>query len=584
MSQINPNNSRLDKLKKLFHISNELIHEYGFSYFLRIAFEEFFKQKGKLFSPDTVSHEIENEFIVNYDDFLENLQLKKNQYQSKIQNFSNNPLFSLILFINEDDPSIKSLLKDQIYENFELILISSSQKFVDSYTSKNSISHFQKLILDEPKIDDILKISKGDYFVFIDNFSIFHSDYLFNIAYKINQNFLGDVYYFDEDFIDKNGKRVNPFFKPDYSPYLLRSFNYVGNSFALSKSFLNKLSSFVINTKNFHYDLLLHCAEISDKFIHIPIPSCSILKIQNTDQTKILLEHIHRLRLNAAIEHGSVTNTYRVHYSLQDEPKVSIIIPTKNNKSLLKRCVDSIENNTNYKNFEIIIIDNNTNDKETLEYYDSLDYKIISYKEPFNFSKMNNLGAKHTQSDYVLCLNDDTKAIDSDWLTEMISICQQDKVGIVGAKLLHSNGTIQHAGVVFLKSGSGFHIFENILENDVGFFNLHNVIRDFSSVTGACLLIKRSIFDKIDGYDDDFDLFYGDADLCLKTLNDGFHVVYSPYARLLHEGSTTIKKNSESFFAIENHLHFINKWSYLKQGDPFCNYNLGWNYTIAKSS
>ena len=113
---------------------------------------------------------------------------------------------------------------------------------------------------------------------------------------------------------------------------------------------------------------------------------------------------------------------------------------------------------------------------------------------------------------------------------------------------------------------------------------MHNVIRNYSAVTGACLLVKNSIFDQISGYDDDFDLFYGDADLCLKTLEAGFHVVYTPYAKLLHEGSTTIKKNTESFFAIENHLHFIKKWSYLKNGDPFYNVNLGWNYTIEKSS
>ena len=217
-----------------------------------------------------------------------------------------------------------------------------------------------------------------------------------------------------------------------------------------------------------------------------------------------------------------------------------------------------------------------------MEYYDSLDCKIISYAEPFNFSKMNNLGYTKSHGDYILCLNDDTKALDPDWLTEMVSICQQNDVGIVGAKLLHSNGTIQHAGAVFLKSGSGFHVFENILEKDTGFFNMHNMIRNFSAVTGACLLIKNTIFEKINGYDDDFDLFYGDADLCLKTLKAGFHVVYTPYARLLHEGSTTIKKNSESFFAIENHLHFIKKWSYLKHGDPFYNFNLGWNYTIEK--
>lgn len=578
MSQINPKNSRIDTFKKLFHISSNIIKEYGLVYFLRVSFQEIRKQKLKLFFPNSISTEMSNEFIVHYDDFLEN-----NLHPSEIQNYSIQPLFSLILFVDKNTPSIQKILKDQIYKNFELILISSENKNIDSFVSKNNISNFQRLVMNLPKINDILSISKAEYFIFLNNFSLLQSNFIFNVVEKIKQNHLGDVYYFDEDFINKNGKRVNPFFKPDWNPYLLRSFNYIGNSFVISKQLLNKLSDFVLNDENFHYDLILHCSELSDKFIHIPIPSCSVLEIQKIDQSKILFQHIQRLKLNAEIQSDDALKTYRVNYSLQNEPKVTIIIPTKNNKTILKRCIDSLENNTNYKNFEIIIIDNDSTDKKTLDYYASLDYNIISYKDNFNFSKMNNLGAKKAQGDYILCLNDDTKAIDPNWLTEMVSICQQNDVGIVGAKLLHSNGTIQHAGVVFLKSGSGFHTFENILENNMGFFNMHNVIRNFSAVTGACLLIKKSIFDKIGGYGDNFDLFYGDADLCLKTIKAGFHVVYTPFARLLHEGSTTIKKNSESFFAIENHYDFIKKWSYLKQGDPYYNYNLGWNYTIEKS-
>ena len=439
--------------------------------------------------------------------------------------------------------------------------------------------------MDNPKINDILSNSESDFFVFLNDDSKLQSDFIFNMVHHINQNNpVTDVYYFDEDFLDKHRKRFNPFFKPDWNPYLIRSFNYVGNSFVINKELLVKLNDFSLSEKNFYYDLILHCAEHSHKFTHIPIPSFSTSKTQKIDQSKILENHITRQGLNAKIKYNDDLNSYRVNYLLEHEPKVSILIPTKNNKSILNRCIDSLKTNTNYENFEIIIIDNNSDDKETLEYYGSLDCKIISYAEPFNFSKMNNLGYAKSHGDYILCLNDDTKALDPDWLTEMVSICQQNDVGIVGAKLLHSNGTIQHAGAVFLKSGSGFHVFENILEKDIGFFNMHNMIRNFSAVTGACLLIKKTIFEKIDGYDDNFDLFYGDADLCLKTLNAGFNVVYTPYARLLHEGSTTIKKNSESFFAIENHLHFIKKWPYLKNGDPFYNFNLGWNYTIEKFS
>ena len=581
MSQIGPDNSRAKKLKKLYQISCELIREFGYGYFLRVAFEELFTQKGKLFSPDTIPQDIEDEFILNYDDLLENYNLEKNISQSKIQDFSTVPLFSFVLFVDKNTPPIEKILETQAYNNFEFVLVSSSEKRIDSFVSQNNISNFQKLVVNSPKIHDIMSVSKADYFTFLNNFSVIRSDFLFNIVNKINQNFLGDVYYCDEDFMGKRGKRTNPFFKPDWSPYLLRSFNYIGNSFVIRKQLLDKLSNFVLD-KNFHYNLILHCTEISNKFVHVSIPCYSLLKTHTIDQTKVLSQHIERLGLNAKVGRGKAIGTLRVKYLLEDEPMVSIIIPTKNNKSILKRCIDSLENNTDYKNFEIIIVDNNTDDGETLEYYNSLGYQILPYKDAFNFSKMNNLGVTKAHGDYILCLNDDTKALEPNWLTEMVSICAQDDVGIVGAKLLHSNGTIQHAGAVFLKSGSGFHIFENIVENEKGFFNLHNVIRNFSAVTGACLLIKKSIFEKVGGYDDNFDLFYGDADLCLKTLDNNLHVIYTPFARLLHEGSATIKKTSETFFAIENHFLFIKKWSYLKQGDPFYNSNLGWNYSIAK--
>ena len=217
------------------------------------------------------------------------------------------------------------------YNNFEFILVSSSEKHIDSFVSQNNISNFQKLVVDSPKIHDIMSVSKADYFIFLSNFSILHCDFLFNIVSKINQNFLGDVYYCDEDFIAKDGKRINPFFKPDWSPYLLRSFNYIGNSFVIRKQLLDKLSNFVLD-KNFHYDLILHCAEISTKFVHVPIPCCSILKTGNIDQTEVLSQHIQRLGLNAEVERGKAVDTFRVHYLLENEPKVSIIIPTKNNK------------------------------------------------------------------------------------------------------------------------------------------------------------------------------------------------------------------------------------------------------------
>ena len=217
------------------------------------------------------------------------------------------------------------------------------------------------------------------------------------------------------------------------------------------------------------------------------------------------------------------------------------------------------------------------------KYYSSLSHKVISYSENFNFSKMNNLAVKSSSGELLLFLNDDTKVLDPFWLDELVSIVMQEDVGVVGPKLIFSDNTIQHAGVVFLKTGSGFHPLMKQLENSNGYHNILNSMRDYSAVTGACLMIKKEIFDKVGTFDNSFDVYYGDADLCLQVVNMGYRVIYTPFTKLLHEGSFTITKNNASHFDIENHLKFIKKWSYLNGGDPFYNSNLDWDYSISKT-
>ena len=193
---------------------------------------------------------------------------------------------------------------------------------------------------------------------------------------------------------------------------------------------------------------------------------------------------------------------------------------------------------------------------------------------------MNNLAVKSSSGELLLFLNDDTKVLDSFWLDELVSIAMQDDVGIVGPKLIFSDGTIQHAGVVFLKTGSGFHPLMKQLENSAGYHNTLNSMRDSSAVTGACLMIKKEIFEKIGNFDNSFDVYYGDADLCLQVINLGYRVIYTPFTKLLHEGSFTIRTENSSHFDIENHLRFIKKWPRLKDGDPYYNENLDWDYSL----
>ena len=587
MSQINSANTRIRKLKKLYSISSEIIRQFGLKYYIRTALEELTKQKGKLFAPDELSS-MQKEFSIDYETYLQRQNTHNAEsIQQNISKLHKKPKFSFLLIIDEHSTleNIKQSLdsiSNQFYENFNLYLINLSTKQISTKFSSIKINVIKKQ--NEHKINEIISQIDSDFIGILHSEIILQRDLLYQVVKEFNQDSGSDIFYFDEDYMDKTSERSNPFFKPDWSPYLLRSMNYLGEFFLVRNSIFQQINDVELKNINFFYDLILRCSEITQKFSHISKPLFSNKKNTQYHESHItaLSNHIKRIGLDATVENGISSNTFRVHYNLDSEPKISILIPTKDNDVLLKRCIDSIKNNTNYKNWEIIIIDNNSVTDKSIKYLKSLPYKIIRYEESFNYAKMNNLAAAKANGDYLLFLNDDTKALEPDWLAEMVSICKQDNVGAVGSKLIHNNGTIQSAGTAFLKTGAGFHVFENLPDSEFGYFNLHNVIRDVYTNTSACLLTKKVIFTEVGGFDTKFDLFYGDGDLCVKIRNLGYDIVYTPHAKLLHDGSFTIRKEADIFFSVENHQYFCRKWPHIKNGDPFYNNNLDWNYSIAK--
>ena len=587
MSQVNSANTRIRKIKKLYSISSDIIRQFGLKYYIRTALEELTKQKGKLFAPDELSS-MQKEFSIDYETYLQRQNTHNvESIQQNISKLHKKPKFSFLLIIDKHSTleNIKQSLdsiSDQFYENFNLYLINLSTKQISTKFSSIKINEIKKQ--NEHKINEIISQIDSDFIGILHSEIILQRDLLYQVVKEFNQDSGSDIFYFDEDYMDKTSERSNPFFKPDWSPYLLQSMNYLGEFFLVRNSILQQINDVELKNINFFYDLILRCSEITQKFSHISKPLFSNKKNAQYHESHItaLSNHIKRIGLDATVENGISFNTFRVHYNLDSEPKISILIPTKDNDVLLKRCIDSIKNNTNYKNWEIIIIDNNSVTDKSIKYLKSLPYKIVRYEEPFNYAKMNNLAAAKANGDYLLFLNDDTKALEPDWLTEMVSICKQDNVGAVGSKLIHNNGTIQSAGTAFLKTGAGFHVFENLPDSEFGYFNLHNVIRDVYTNTSACLLTKKVIFTEVGGFDTKFDLFYGDGDLCVKIRSLGYDIVYTPYAKLLHDGSFTIRKETDVFFSVENHQYFCRKWPHIKNGDPFYNNNLDWNYSIAK--
>ena len=292
---------------------------------------------------------------------------------------------------------------------------------------------------------------------------------------------------------------------------------------------------------------------------------------------KALQEALNRRGLKGEVLDG-FGDHYRVRYTIRGLPLVSIIIPTKDRVDLLKRCIESIESKTFYRNYEIIIVDNNSTDPSTLGYLESIPHRVMKFNGSFNFSKINNFAAKYTKGEHILFLNNDIEVVEEHWLEAMLEHSQRPEVGMVGARLLYprdsannGHGRIQHAGVIVGIFGTAGHAFRYLPSNSPNYFNLHRVIRNCSAVTAACAMVRRSVFDEVGGFDENLKVAFGDIDLCLRMREKGYLVVYTPYAMLYHHEYATRGKRHPP----EDEAYMMNRWrEFFIKGDPFYNPNL----------
>ena len=583
------------KLKKLFMLSRGLIRAYGTRYFIYVVKLEFGKHGLSIFSLDKKPLDAVSNPLFS-EKYLKLLEYFKEKFTNELlhqKEFSYLPTVRIIIIFNKNNidqlqHTINSL-QNQSYQNWNVLLFSTDSNNEISLPSQ--IKETSKINMSQSKGDtkkfyDEIMNSKYDLIGFLKPGNLLDSFTLSQFVLKLNKNREYDIFYSDNDTIE-GGIRKNPFFKPDWSPYLQKSMNYLSSLCLIKKELFEKISLESKFLGCIEYDVILKCVEKSDKIFHIPLPLCSVQGQDNSKdyshlQKLSLKHHLKRMNIFAKVEDGIIKNTFRIHYELEEKPKVSIIIPTKNNLGVIKRCIESIQKITKYPNIEIIIVDNASDKKEVTDYYKSLSVKILTYTENFNFSKINNFAVEHSTGDLLLFLNDDTKVLDPFWLDELVSICLQKDVGVVGAKLIFFDNTIQHAGMVFLKTGAGFHPAMRQNKNSDVYHNTVNVMKDCSAITGACLLTTKKIFKQVGGFDNQFDVYYGDSDLCLKIQDAGYRTVYTPFTELLHDGSTSISHwhAGASFFDVENHQAFIKKWPKLKNGDPYYNPNLDWDYTL----
>jgi glycosyltransferase involved in cell wall biosynthesis len=440
-----------------------------------------------------------------------NKQMRKKSLD-QISRFQYKPKISIILSIYDVDKkylknTINSIIQ-QVYRNWELFIVNDTSpkkniqkilhKYSQIYPNINTIS--QRGTPEQIMFDTVLSLIDGEFVGFLEKNDELTPDALCEIVKFLNIHPNTDYIYTDEDKKDSHDNRYDPFFKPDWSPYLFFSMNYLANFGIIRKSIMHQLTS-SYKFENQRYDSILRLTEITNKIGHVPKPLYTKSKLSQVTSLKdsksnlarnTLKDALSRRGINASVNDSGIEGVNRVSYKLENEPSISIIIPTRDNLDYLKKCIESIQKKTDYKNYEIIIIDNGCQDEKTLEYLKSLP-KVLRDVSEFNASRLHNLGASHASGKYLLLLNDDIEIIDRSWLTEMVSIAEQEDVGVVGAKLLFPDGTIQHGGVIIGLGGIAGHAFYRHNPNVPTYFNLLNIPRDCSAVTGACMLAKKSV-------------------------------------------------------------------------------------------
>ncbi|MDP2755770.1 MAG: glycosyltransferase, partial [Nitrospirota bacterium] len=439
---------------------------------------------------------------------------------------------------------------NQTYDNWELCLANASTEpyikdIIERYKKTNGnkikVKHLEQNYGIAKNSNEALSLATGDFVALLDHDDILPPFALYEVVGAVNNNPEADFLCSDEDKISEDGKtRSEPHFKPDWSPDLLRSHNYITHLSVFKKQLIEKIGSFREGFDGSQdYDLILRATEQAKRIIHIPkilyhwriSPNSAAgnvtAKVYAFKSAKrALREHLIRIGLEGKVEDTKLLGFYRVTYNIKDNPKVSIIIPNKDQVFVLRNCINSILKKTTYKNYEIIIVENSSSERQTFEYYKELseirNISIIHWDNQFNFSAVNNFGAKHATGEILLFLNNDTEVLNNDWMERMLEHGVRKEVGAVGAKLCYPNETIQHAGVVIGMGGIAGHPHLYYPKDAPGYMGKLQVIRNLSAVTGACLMTRKEIFDGVNGFDEGYPLAFNDVDLCLKILEKGY--------------------------------------------------------------
>jgi GT2 family glycosyltransferase len=526
--------------------------------------------------------------------------------RSEVKRFGYSPLVSIAMPVfNVDAAFLRRAVESverQIYPNWELCIADDCSTRLDTKAELKRLSQVggrTKVRFLERNAgisrasNAAIELSGGEFIALLDHDDELSPDALFENVKLLNSHRDTDMIYSDEDKLDERGRHVEAFLKPDWSPDLLLSNMYTCHLGVYRKSLIDEIGGF---RKRFEgaqdYDLVLRLTERTDRVRHIPkilyhwrrspgstasrysVHSAghSGVKAPTESSLKALREALQRRGIDGRVERGLFEGSYRVRPTVKDNPLVSIIIPTRDNLNFLEKCIRSVDEN-DYRNFELIVVDNRSEKPETLEFLGKLasreNARIIAYDKPYDFSSINNLAASHARGAYLLLLNSDTEAIQTDWLTAMLEAAQVPGAAIVGSKLLYPDDTIQHAGIALWHCGVAGHLHSRLPRDEHGYFGMADAMRNCSAVTAACMLIRKSAFDELGGFDPELPIAYQEVDFCLRAWERGYRTIYTPFSLLYHIESAVTGPRADK----PDSRVFQRKWENRCPSDHFYNPN-----------
>ena len=576
---------------------------------LRAKYREEYKRKiRRLFNKETYNP---------FKNAQYNKWIKEHEEQTVYKELKYKPLISILIPVYNISRKYLSECLDSIlaqhYENFEVCLAD------DCSTSEETLKTLKEYEEKDKRIrvvyrkenghiskatNSALDIAKGEFIALMDDDDVLTPNALYEMVKVLNENKNYDFIYSDEDKMTEDGVRCHPHFKPNFSPDSFMGCNYICHFEIFRTSLMRKIGGFrseYVGAQDFDLFLRLIEQTTPERIYHIPkilyhwrmVEGSTAVTIESKEYAiengrKAVEDHFKRLGKDVTVTAPITSAYYLVNYNVRKEPLVSIIIPTKDLADKLDVCLNSIYTKTTYKNYEVIVVDNRSEEKETFELFEKYkkkykNFKVVKADMEFNYSKINNLAVKESKGDYLLFLNNDTEVITKEWITNMVGYAKEDHIGAVGVELLYPDNTIQHAGVVLSKEVAAHHAFLKVSYENNGYAGRLLVPYNYSAVTAACLMVSRKKFNEVKGFEEKLKVAYNDIDFCLKLLDKGYYNIFLPQVNLYHyeslsRGLDTTTEKYELF--LKEKAYLMNKWKKYIDNDPYYNPNLSDKYTF----